>query len=148
MNTNLIPGLPDVVGARSDRVRLRTSSQSIERIDSQTNANIEATINGGRDAVIARVQQLDREWHVDRVLMATFGLLGAASLLAPRSRILKSFLATQMGFLAAHAFIGWSPVLPLVRRLGFRTAREIAAERYALVDYLDANDDQSHPPLA
>ena len=31
-----------------------------------------------------------------------------------------------------HAATGWYPLLPVFRRLGFRSAREIAGERYAL----------------
>jgi hypothetical protein len=32
----------------------------------------------------------------------------------------------------AHAVSGWYPLMPLFRRLGIRTAREIERERYAL----------------
>ena len=35
-------------------------------------------------------------------------------------------------FLFQHAVQGWCPPLPLLRRLGFRTATEIGQERYAL----------------
>lgn len=36
------------------------------------------------------------------------------------------------GFLLQHAVQGWCPPVALFRRLGFRTASEIEAERYAL----------------
>lgn len=36
------------------------------------------------------------------------------------------------GFLFQHAIQGWCPPLPILRRLGFRTAEEINQERYAL----------------
>lgn len=39
---------------------------------------------------------------------------------------------TQMGFLLVHATVGWCPPVAVLRRLGFRTAKEIAAERQAL----------------
>jgi hypothetical protein len=35
-------------------------------------------------------------------------------------------------FLFQHAVQGWCPPLPILRRLGFRTASEIDTERYAL----------------
>jgi len=35
-------------------------------------------------------------------------------------------------FLLQHAVQGWCPPLPVLRRLGFRTAREIEVERNAL----------------
>ena len=36
------------------------------------------------------------------------------------------------GFLLQHAVQGWCPPVPVMRRLGFRTEREIDAERTAL----------------
>jgi hypothetical protein len=48
-----------------------------------------------------------------------------------------------MGFLLQHAVQGWCPPLPLLRRLGVRTADEINEERYALKalrgDFVDAD---------
>jgi hypothetical protein len=35
-------------------------------------------------------------------------------------------------FFAQHALQGWCPPVPVMRRLGVRTAREIERERYAL----------------
>ena len=35
-------------------------------------------------------------------------------------------------FLFQHAVQGWCPPLPVLRKLGFRTSREIDTERYAL----------------
>ena len=40
--------------------------------------------------------------------------------------------AIVTGFLFQHAMQGWCPPLPILRRLGFRTAEEINQERYAL----------------
>jgi hypothetical protein len=40
--------------------------------------------------------------------------------------------ALVAGFLMQHALQGWCPPLPVLRRLGFRTQREIDQERYAL----------------
>jgi hypothetical protein len=36
------------------------------------------------------------------------------------------------GFLFQHATQGWCPPVPILRRLGYRTAREIETERIAL----------------
>ena len=35
-------------------------------------------------------------------------------------------------FMVKHVLRGWCPPVPVLRRLGFRTAGEIARERYAL----------------
>ena len=40
--------------------------------------------------------------------------------------------AAVAGFLLQHAVQGWCPPLPILRRMGFRTASEIDYERYAL----------------
>ncbi|MGZ8329614.1 MAG: hypothetical protein ACXWVA_00985 [Rhodoplanes sp.] len=40
--------------------------------------------------------------------------------------------AAVMGFLLQHAVQGWCPPLSILRRLGFRTAKEIERERNAL----------------
>lgn len=137
MNTNFIAGVPDIVGARSDRVRKRTLSSVNEMIDTQTHQHIEASLSGGRDAIIARLHRLDRELDVDRVLMANFAIFGSVALsLGKQQRAWRFVAFAQMGFVLVHALVGWSPPLPFFRRLGFRTAREIAAERAALVERL------------
>ena len=40
--------------------------------------------------------------------------------------------AAVAGFLLQHAVQGWCPPVPVLRRLGFRTASEIDEERYVL----------------
>jgi hypothetical protein len=40
--------------------------------------------------------------------------------------------AAAATFLLQHALQGWSPPVPVLRRLGFRTANEIEAERRVL----------------
>jgi hypothetical protein len=40
--------------------------------------------------------------------------------------------AGVLGFFAQHALQGWCPPIPVFRRLGVRTQREIERERYAL----------------
>ena len=137
MNTNFIAGAPDVVGARSDHVRRRTASHVNEEIDSLTQVRMEAALSGGREAVIRRLHRLDRELNVDRVLMAYFAIIGSASLgIGRRSSAWGLLVRAQTAFLLMQSFIGWSPPLILFRAMGFRTAREIAAERAALVDKL------------
>jgi hypothetical protein len=82
----------------------------------------------------ARLEELDREWDIERALeanAATFALAGLALGFGADRRwfALPVFVA---GFLLQHAVQGWCPPLPLLRRLGFRTTQEIDKERYAL----------------
>jgi hypothetical protein len=123
-----------------DRVRRYTASHVNARIDRLTWATILERVAAGRDAIVARLKELDREWDVDRVLMANFALLGAVTLELGRRYHpgWRHVFRAQQGFLLLHAIVGWCPPLPLFRRLGFRTDKEIAAERYALIDRLKA----------
>lgn len=80
------------------------------------------------------IAALDREWDVERALMANAATLATAgALLAltvnPRFAVVPAVVG---GFLLQHALQGWCPPLPVIRALGFRAAREIAAERAAL----------------
>jgi len=81
-----------------------------------------------------RLAELDREWPVDRMLMANAATLSIAGLLAGvlGDRRLLLLPAAVAGFLLQHALRGWCPPLPLLRGMGARTAEEIALERYAL----------------
>ena len=66
--------------------------------------------------------------------------LGTSATLALTGTVLgilddRRFLAIPMvvtAFLLQHALQGWCPPLPVLRRLGVRTAREIERERTAL----------------
>ena len=81
-----------------------------------------------------RLARLDREWDIERVLetqAAALALTGTILGLT-RDRRFLAVPALVTAFLLQHALQGWCPPVPLVRRLGFRTAAEIAAERAAL----------------
>ncbi len=81
-----------------------------------------------------RLQELDREWDIERVLEANaaiFSLLGLtlARFFSRRWFLLSAAVGT---FLLQHAVQSWCPPVRLFRRLGVRTQREIDEERYAL----------------
>lgn len=85
------------------------------------------------DRIEARLDELDREWDMERSVETTaagFGLAGLAlSLLDRRFLVLPAAVA---GFLLQHALQGWCPPVAVLRRRGVRTRTEIDAERYAL----------------
>lgn len=122
-----------------DEVRAHTSDASNARIDDKTRAALE---EAGRSpaAIHARLDALGHEWNVDRALMLNFAIVaGLSSSLAMRSLARGGKLGgwgvlfyTQIAFLAHHAIRRWCPPMPVFRRLGFRSQREIEAERCAL----------------
>ncbi|MBL8951438.1 MAG: DUF2892 domain-containing protein [Myxococcaceae bacterium] len=100
-----------------------------------TQAAVASTVKKGREAIIARIDALDREWDVDRALMTNFAVSGSLTLLLGQlkdRRWLYLFGAQQL-FLLLHSVVGWCPPAALFRRLGFRTAKEISAERQHLI---------------
>lgn len=129
-----------------DRVRHHTAAAPNDRIEAFTRWQVEDTVRRGRDAIVARLTQLEKEWDVDRVLMLNFAIVGGTGfLLGARKRAFKRslnrwqiFTTTQLAFLALHAIVGWCPPAALLRRLGLRTSREIESERRALRRALDA----------
>lgn len=126
-----------------DRIREHTRESVNKRIDRQTLGAVADSI-GSTDEIVARLKELDREWHVDRALMLNFAAIGGVTAaMAMRSLARRGrfggwgvFFWVQVGFLAYHAIRGWCPPLPVFRRLGFRSANEIGAEREVLHEAL------------
>lgn len=87
-----------------------------------------------REEIPRRLRQLDHEWDIERAIeanAATLAFVGVA-LGATRDRRWLALPALVTGFLFQHAVQGWCPPVPVLRRLGFRTAFEIEVERQAL----------------
>lgn len=116
-----------------------------ERVKRSTSRNVNRDIEDGiRDSIAwhmehpqhigTRLKALDREWDTERALEANASLLAFTGTLlaATHDERWLAVPAVVTAFLFQHAIQGWCPPLPILRRLGFRTAREIDAERTAL----------------
>lgn len=81
-----------------------------------------------------RLDELDREWDIERTLEANAATLALTGTLlgAFVDRRFLALPAVVTGFLLQHALQGWCPPVPVFRRLGIRTSAEIGRERYAL----------------
>jgi hypothetical protein len=81
-----------------------------------------------------RLRGLDAEWDVERTLEANAATIALAGTLlaAFRDRRFLLLPAAVSAFLLQHALQGWCPPVPVLRRLGVRTSREIDEERFAL----------------
>lgn len=124
-----------------DQVRAHTPEHVNERIDAAARARLAAPPDG--HGAERRLRELDVEWNVDRALMLNFAIVGGLSFaLGVRARRRRAwngwltFFSVQLGFLAYHALRGWCPPAAVFRRLGFRTGREIEAERHAVATRL------------
>lgn len=117
-----------------ERVPTHTAQHVNDQIRLQTCENVASYSSAHPAAIQNRLDELDREWDIERMLeanAATASLVGLA-LGATVNRKWFVFPAIVAGFLLQHAVQGWCPPLPVFRRLGFRTQAEIEAERYAL----------------
>jgi hypothetical protein len=114
-------------------VERATSTSVNRRIEAEIMASIEYHM-AYPDEIDQRLKELEEEWDIERVLQANASALAflgtALGLLSGRRWLLLP--AAVSAFLFQHATQGWCPPLPVLRRLGFRTAHEIAQEYYAL----------------
>jgi hypothetical protein len=124
------------MNSASDRVRRSTSEHVNHEIDRWTEQRIAQMRGGDMGRIRARLAELDREWDVERVLevnASTLALTGLVLGLTVNRKWL-GLPAVVLPFLLQHGLQGWCPPLPVLRRLGVRTQREIDAEKYALLE--------------
>lgn len=118
----------------TERVPDNTHDEINRRIREQTEDRIACYAHAGEAAIERRLQELDEEWDIERLLEANAAAVSLVGLTLGATVDRRWFLlpAVVGGFLLQHAVQGWCPPLPLFRRLGVRTASEIEHERYAL----------------
>ena len=116
-----------------------------DRVPRHTSASIDQAIQRGIDESVRRhaarpehiderLAELDREWDIERMLEANAATLAFAGVVlgATVDRRWLTLPAMVAAFLFQRAVQGWCPPVPALRKLGFRTMREIDTERYAL----------------
>lgn len=85
-------------------------------------------------AITRRIEELDREWDIERYLEinASAVAFGGVVLALVKDRRFLVVPLLVLPFLFQHAVQGWCPPLPILRRKGIRTRREIEIEKNAL----------------
>ena len=117
-----------------DRVREHTDRDRLQPADTELRERVRSYIGKPNDTITARIQELESESDIERVLAAnasTLALLGVLGGLFINRRFFLVPLVV-LSFLLQHVIQGWCPPLPLFRRIGVRSRQEIDAERYAL----------------
>jgi hypothetical protein len=118
---------------------------TVERVPAHTDEEINRQIQRETDdrvwhfakhpqGIDRRLRELDEEWDIERLLEANAATLAFAGV-ALGATVDKRWLALPAlvtAFLFQHAVQGWCPPIPILRRLGYRTSREIDTERIAL----------------
>lgn len=118
----------------NDRVRENTSEDVNLEIDQVAESQIRKFASMGRDEMTRRIDELDREWDIERVLETNASVIALSGLILGATHNKKWLIVPGIvtTFLFQHAVQGWCPPVPLFRRLGVRTRREIDEEKYAL----------------
>jgi hypothetical protein len=122
-----------MIPSTTDRVHRNTHAKLNERFHRRIHESVERHAQASPQILERRLTRLEHEWDVDRAMETTYSaafLAGVA--LAGRNRQWRMVSCVGALSLLSHGLFGWDPLLPLYRRLGFRTAAEIARERYAL----------------
>lgn len=122
-----------MIASTVDRVPEHTAPDVNRRIERRTRRSVKY-FRKHPEQIPARLDELDREWDVERALAlgsSCLSLIGVSLALAGRRRWLLLTLGVQ-AFYLQHTVQGWCPPLPVFRRLGFRTPAEIDEERCAL----------------
>lgn len=116
------------------RVPTHTSASVNQRIRQETEQSVEF-YSAHPQEIPRRLKELDEEWDIERAIEANAAVLGFAgvALGATSDRRWLTLPALVTAFLFQHAVQGWCPPVPILRRLGFRTAYEIEEERRALL---------------
>ncbi|HET6423884.1 MAG TPA: DUF2892 domain-containing protein [Planctomycetaceae bacterium] len=118
----------------SARVPLNTDEQVNRDIHEAMRLRVTQYRHASPNEITRRLQELDEEWDIERTLEANAATVCVASVALGLVADRRWFVlpAVVGGFLLQHALQGWCPPLPVFRRLGVRTQREIEEERFAL----------------
>jgi len=85
-----------------------------------------------------RIEELDKEWDVERTLELNASLVALSGILLSaiggKKWLIVPALATA--FIAQHAIHGWCPPIPLLRKMNVRTRKQIAKEKFGLMELL------------
>lgn len=131
---NAMQKFHEMLPATNTRVENSTPRRVNDEIRARTDVAVARYAGASKDEITTRLAELDREWDIERTLeanAATLACTGAVlALTVHRKFAWISVVVT--GFLLQHALQGWCPPVPMFRKRGVRTAREIDQEKTAL----------------
>jgi len=115
-------------------VRAHTDKSVNEKIERQTEHRVLEAATAADQTISRRIDALEKEWDMERYLETNAAAIafGGVVLGLFLNRKFLAIPAVVLPFLFQHAVQGWCPPVPLFRRLGIRTRKEIDTEKYAL----------------
>ncbi|NMM63758.1 DUF2892 domain-containing protein [Clostridium sp. P21] len=128
--------------ATTKRVEFNTDKDINNEIKRETLENIAYYIGKDDSEILSRIEELDKEWDIERLLEANAASIVSLSTIFGFTINKKWFALSGMvgGFLLYHALYGWCPPVPIFRRLGIRTSSEINYEKESLKNLLDIDN--------
>lgn len=131
---------------KQDRVREHSPATFNERIDRATQRRVLRAGGESKAALSRRIEELDKEWDMERVLETNAAALALSGVLLGLFVNRKFFIIPcfVLPFLLQHATQGWCPPIPLFRNRGVRTRKEIDTEKVAVKalrgDFVNVDD--------
>jgi hypothetical protein len=118
----------------ADRVRANSSEEINRQIEREMEARVREYEQRSPGEISRRIDELDREWDMERLLETNASALAFAGLVLGVTQSKKWLIVPGivLPFLFQHALQGWCPPVPIFLRLGVRTRKEIDREKYAL----------------
>ncbi len=118
----------------SDKVRASSSRSANAKIDQKIIDSITAAMQLKEKELTYKIHELDKETDIENILERN------ASALAFIGVLLGAFWSIYwlilpglvLPFLFLHAIQGWCPPIPILRKFGVRTRKEIDNEKFAL----------------
>jgi hypothetical protein len=127
-------GLEEKMPPTDERVERNTADEVNERNQRQIEANVACYEGAHPETIAVRIQELEQEWDMERVLEANAAVVALIGLglgfFVHRRWFL--FPVAVAAFLLQHAVQGWCPPVAPWRRAGVRTQSEINDEITAL----------------
>lgn len=116
-----------------DRVPAHTSEEINQQIQNHIRKRVRHFATHP-EAIPRRLRELREEWDIERAIEANASALAFTGVVlgVVRDSRWLALPALVTAFLFQHAIQGWCPPVPVLRRMGFRTAHEIEQERTAL----------------
>jgi hypothetical protein len=118
----------------ADPIRAHTPPEINSRIDLGIATRVRNYEHRSHADITRRIEALDREWDVDRLVAVKASALAFTGLALGtlRHRSWLAIPALTLPLLLQYSVQGWCPPIALLRRLGVRTRGEIDREKYAL----------------
>lgn len=121
-----------IIPPTTKKAAFHTCSKINQDIRNKTICCVNTYKNSGEAVLSDKIDKLNQEWDTERVLetnAASVVLL--SSIMGYKKKKCCWFMLTgAIGFfLLQHALQGWCPPLPVIRKLGVRTAEEINQEK-------------------